>query len=84
MIGIRDEREGGLEPEPHTPGPQDLVSEALVCALGLHARFSPTPAVRRLPPPQPGLIPLLVGTPWVHVLKLELCPDPVQQGRASS
>lgn len=34
-------REDGLQPEIHDSGPQDLIFEALICALGLDSYFFP-------------------------------------------
>lgn len=50
MVNIQDNKEGGYEPEIHDLLPQDLVSEALVCALGLDAHFSLVSSILRQMP----------------------------------
>lgn len=49
MVNIRvwDKRKSRLEPEPNDSGPQDLVSEALIWALGLNAHFIFYPSIHR-------------------------------------
>ena len=53
MVNIQDKREDGLDPETHGSRPQDLVSKALVCALGLDAHFSPAPSILQQTPSYP-------------------------------
>lgn len=44
---VWDKRKSGLEPETNDSGPQDLVFEALIWALGLNAHFIFYPSIRQ-------------------------------------
>lgn len=46
-IHVWDKREGSLKPETHDSRLQDLVSDALNCALGLDAHFIFSPSIRQ-------------------------------------